>query len=106
MSTSSDPHTPLKRNGPMVRAPFVDVDTLRNSYDMVAIISQRLSNGQLTFSIFREFARDGETAKTAFIPEDMAEVYLDFAKIVVARMREIRAAGDLPYATKLASTTT
>jgi len=82
----------------MSRPPFVDVDRLRNAYGMVAVISQRLTNGMLTFAIFREFERDGGSARTNFIPEDLADVYLDFAKVVVNRMRELRAAGDLPIA--------
>jgi hypothetical protein len=103
MGTRSDPVAarpdtiPIKRPDPMSRAPFQDVDRLSNAYGMVGIISQRLSNGLLTFSIHREFERDGETGKTAFIPVDLADVYLDFAKIVVERMRELRDAGNLPY---------
>jgi hypothetical protein len=82
-------HLP-KRPESTMRAPYQDIDKLRNAYGMVAIISQRLSNGMVTFSIFREFERDGEIARTAFIPEDLADVFLDFSKLVVERVREIR----------------
>lgn len=101
MSQISDPGiTPLKRPEPLSRQTFVDVDQLRNSHGMVAIISQRISNGLLTFSIFREFERGGEIAKTAFFPEDQADIYLEFAKLVLDRMRELRAGGNLPISVR------
>ncbi len=108
MTTSLDPIgpepvAPARRPEPMSRAPFQDLDRLRNAYGMVGIISQRLSSGLLTFSIFREFERDGEIARTAFIPEDLAEVFLEFSGIVIARVREIRATKDLPYPLKAAT---
>ncbi len=93
---SSKSHPPP----PTSRPAFVDVDKIRNAYQMVAVISQRPSNGLLTFSIFREFERDGRIDRTGFIPEDMADIYLDMAKMAVARMRELRASGDLPFATR------
>jgi hypothetical protein len=83
----------------MSRPPFVDVDRLHNAYGMVAVISQRLNNGMLTFAIFREFERDGEWARTNFVPEDLGDVYLDFAKVVITRMRELRTSGTLPVRT-------
>jgi hypothetical protein len=89
MTTSPDSvgHPPKRES---MRPPYRDIDRMHNVYGMVAIISQRESNGLLTFSIFREFERDGEIARTAFIPEDLAEVYLDFSKLVIERVREIR----------------
>jgi hypothetical protein len=84
----------------MARPPFVDVDRLNNAYGMVAVISQRLNNGMLTFAIFREFERDGSAARTNFIPEDLGDVYLDFAKVVINRMRELRASGALPVSVR------
>lgn len=83
-------------SSPPSDSPFIDVDRLTNAYGMVGIISQRRSNGQLTFSIFREFERHGDINKTAFFPQDLSEQYLDFAKIVVERVRSIRAGGGLP----------
>ncbi len=88
----------------MSRPPFVDVDRLKNAYGMVAVISQRLNNGMLTFANFREFERDGEMARTNFIPEDLGDVYLDFSRVVIARMRELRAGGTLPVALRPTTT--
>ena len=95
MSTSQTP-VPAPSRPSAARVPYVDVDRLTNAYGMVGVISQRTKNGVLTFAIFREFERDGGTERTNFIPEEMGEVYLEFAKLVMARMSELRASGSLP----------
>lgn len=95
MSTIPD-SMPAPAKPSTAHLPYVDVDRLSNAYGMVAIISQRMKNGVLTFAIFREFERNGDTERTNFIPEDMGEVYVDFAKLVLTRMRELRASGTLP----------
>lgn len=79
---------------------FRDIEKIGpNSVGMVGVISQRLSTGMLTFAIFRVFERDGRQCQTGFVPEDMGEIYLDFTKIVLERMRALRASNDLPVPT-------
>lgn len=90
----STPTTPAPVT-PGPRVPYVDIDRLSNAYGLVAVISQRTNTGMLTFSIFKEFERDGVTERTTFIPEDMIEVYMDFAKLVHERMRVLRQSGTL-----------
>lgn len=73
---------------------------MSNSYGLIAVISQRLRNNVITFAIFREFERDGVTDRTNFIPEELGEVYLEFAKLVVERVQQLRASGTLPARAK------
>jgi len=77
--------------------PFKDVERIGpNSVGMVGVISQRLSTGLVTFAIFRVFERDGRPAQTGFIPADMGDIYLDFTKIVLERISELRKSNAFP----------
>lgn len=87
--SAPDPALPTRLSD--ARTAFEDADVLRNDHGMVAIISKRKSNGALTFSIYREFERAGSMARTAFFPLEQGEIYLDFTRIVIDRMRELRA---------------
>jgi len=71
--------------------PYVDLDTLKNADGLVAIISQRTSNGMLTFAIFKEFDRDGAVERTSFISANLTQSYLDMVKLTLERVQEIHA---------------
>lgn len=75
---------------------FVDVDELRDAHGLVAIISQRRSNGQMTIGVFKEFERDGRMERTAFIPEPLFAAYNAISKLAQERILEIRAKGEEP----------
>jgi hypothetical protein len=70
---------------------FRDLDTLRNAEGMKAVISQRISNGMITFSIVREFQRDGRMQSTAFIPVDQIDALIELVEIVRKRCDELQA---------------
>ena len=74
---------------------FRDLDVLRNAEGMKAIISQRLSNGVITFSIVREFVRDGQTETTSFIPMHQIDAFADLVTLVKKRCKELEADPDL-----------
>jgi hypothetical protein len=81
----------------MNRPPYQDVERIGpNAYGMVGVISQRLNGGMITFAIFREWERDGQIERTGFVAEKDAEVYMDFARIVIDRIRELRKSGGFP----------
>jgi len=89
MSTTPEPVSPEKRPTTPPTT-FVELERMGpNAYGMVAVISQRVRNRMVTFAIFREFDRDGNTDRTSFVPADHAEAYLEFAHIVVERVRQI-----------------
>lgn len=56
-----------------------------------AEISQRRSNGLITFSIVREFDRDGITDWTTYIPEHFMDDYVKMIEMVKSRIAELRA---------------
>lgn len=56
-----------------------------------ASISQRRSSGLITFSIVREFDRDGITDWTTFIPEHFMDDYMKMLEMVKNRISELRA---------------
>ncbi len=69
---------------------FHDLDKLRDSSGLVAIISQRHSNNVITFTILKEFERDGQVERTGFIPETLSGPYMDMVKLVMERIVELR----------------
>lgn len=69
---------------------YVDLESLKNAESLVAIISYHRSRGTLTFGVFKEYNRSGQKGKTAFIPEELADSYLDLTKIAVDRVRAIK----------------
>lgn len=90
--TSKAPLTP-----PTSRQAYVDVDRLKNSHGMVSVISQRTRSGELTYSIFREFEREGGMDRTSFLPEHLIDEHIELIKMTRERMAELRASGELPY---------
>lgn len=83
-----DPSHPRRHDGPLPG--FIDLDTLRDANGIVAIISQRRSNGTLTFGVFKEFERDGRMDRTSFIPELLGEAYEQMVKLARERIAQIK----------------
>lgn len=84
--------TSARRRSPAVqRVPFEDVDRIANSSGLVAIISQRSKDGQLTFAFFREFPsrEPGKTDRTGFIPADMFPQFCELVQIVRERVAQL-----------------
>lgn len=79
------------------RQPYADVDVLRNSNGLKAVISQRRSNGVFTFGVFKEYERDGQMHQTGFIPESMGEAYIQLVRIALERIAEIKSSGNHPF---------
>ena len=75
------------------RQPYVDVDTLRSSDGVKAVISQRRANGSFTFAVFREFEHEGQQQQGAFFPEAMLESYTRMLVLVGERLVEMRKTG-------------
>jgi hypothetical protein len=69
---------------------FLDIDTLRDAYGIIAVISKRMSNGTMTFAVFKEFERDGKVCRTSFIPELMGEQAESMVRKARMRIAEIR----------------
>lgn len=78
-------------------AAFKDVDKLRNADGIVVVISQRVSNGLVTWALFREFPRGGRIDRTNFIPDDMTESALEMIKMAKDRISKLKASNALPY---------
>jgi hypothetical protein len=70
---------------------YVDVDRLENSDRLVAVISQRVFDGALTFGIFREFDRHGTIGRTGFVPEQLGESYTALLHLTLQRIAQLRA---------------
>lgn len=70
--------------------PYVDLDTIRSSDDLVVIISQRRSNGMLTFGVFKEFVRDHRTDRTTFVSAELMPAYRAILKIAEERLEQIK----------------
>jgi hypothetical protein len=69
---------------------YIDLDKLKNADGVVAIISQRLTNGVITFALFKEFVRDGREERTSFIAESLRPAYESMVKLVFDRIDDIR----------------
>ena len=72
---------------------FTDIDRLEDVNGLVAIISQRHATGALTFTIRKEFERDGIVAQSAFVGEHLIGAYIALATLVEQRIAEIRKNG-------------
>lgn len=68
---------------------YEDVDTIRDAGGIVAVISRRKSNGQLSFGLFKVFDRDGDEEKTAFMPRRHTDAIRRLLPIVERRMDEL-----------------
>lgn len=72
-------------------AKFVELDVLRSASGTKGVISQRVSNGVITFSIVREFNRNGIADWTSFFAESELEDFEDMVQLVKKRIAELRA---------------
>jgi hypothetical protein len=70
---------------------YCDIDTLSNANKLIAIISWRRANGAITFCVMKTFERDGVTERTNFIPDGLADSYLELSALTVKRVKEIAA---------------
>ncbi len=70
---------------------FRELDVLRSASGTKAVISQRISNGVITFTIVKEFKRHGVVDWTAFFAEDEIEDFEEMLKLVKQRIAELRA---------------
>lgn len=105
--------SPVLSDAAQVTAPpnpsrnWVDLDPpLRNSDRIVVVFSQNRYDGRITFGVHREFDRfdsergESETAKTAFIPEQLAQSYLAIITLALEQLEKLtaqRRAGQLPF---------
>jgi len=93
-SANETPLVPLSTHNP---GGWVDIEQLRNADGLMAIISQRAGNGTLTFCIYKEFERDGQTARTTFIAFHLAESFKRMVELVTERMQVIIEKELAPY---------
>jgi hypothetical protein len=77
----------------------VDVDEIRSSDGLFAMISQRRANGVFTIAIFKAFERPGSdrVERTSFIPEALISTYIKLAQLAQERIEKIRAEGTAPF---------
>lgn len=69
---------------------YIDLDTLRNADGIISIISQRRTNGVITFALFKEFERDRRTDRTSFFGEYLIKSYAEMVELTSQRIVEIR----------------
>lgn len=70
---------------------FIELDILRDANGTKGIISQRISNGIITFSIVKEFERDGAPDWTSFFAEHQFKDVEDMLSLLKKRIAELRA---------------
>ena len=70
---------------------FRELDVLRSASGVKAVISQRTSNGVITFTIVKEFKRHGVADWTSFFAEDELDDFEEMLGLVKARLTELRA---------------
>ena len=70
---------------------FIVLDTLRSAGGTKGIISQRMSNGVITFSIVREFERDGVPDWTSYFSEAQLDDFESMLDLIKKRIIELRA---------------
>lgn len=69
---------------------FIELDVLRSASGTKAVISQRTSNGVITFTIVKEFNRRGVADWTAFFTEDEMEDFEEMLGLVKTRIGQLR----------------
>ena len=70
---------------------FITLDTLKSAGGTKGIISQRVSNGVITFSIVREFERDGVADWTSYFSEAQLADFESMLDLIKKRIAELRA---------------
>lgn len=69
---------------------FIDLDTLNTASGVRGLITQRVSNGLITFSIVRVFERDGLEDWTSFFSEAQIDDFEEMLKMLKKRIAELR----------------
>jgi hypothetical protein len=69
---------------------FIELDRLRTANGTEWIITQRLANGVITFSIVRVFERDGVEDWTSFFSEAQLDDFDDMLGMIKRRIAELR----------------
>ena len=69
---------------------FIELDILRSANGTKGIISQRVSSGAITFSIVKEFQRDGSPDWTSFFGESEFKDVEDMLSLLKKRIAELR----------------
>jgi hypothetical protein len=72
---------------------YVDVQRIPGDSGLVAVISQRSRNGELTCGIFREYERDGGYSRTGFVNHGLMCKYIELATQAAKVMDEIQRTG-------------
>lgn len=75
---------------------FLVLDKLTMANGITGTITQRRANGLITFSIVREFERDGVVDWTTFIPEHHIDDYITMLEMVKKRVAELRCDPKVP----------
>ena len=68
---------------------FEEIDTLRNPFGLVAVITRTCATHQLSVAFYKEFDRGGEVRRTTFVQRRHLDRYGEFVKVVMARMDEL-----------------
>jgi hypothetical protein len=71
------------------RSGYQDIDTIQDAAGVVAVISRRESNGQLSVGFFKVFDRDGEQEKTAFLQRKHLDAVERLIPLARDRMDEL-----------------
>jgi hypothetical protein len=69
---------------------FIELDVLTSASGTRAIITQRIANGLITFSIVRVFQRDGVDDWTSFFSEAQIKDFEEMLVLVKKRIAELR----------------
>ena len=69
---------------------FIELDVLRSASGVKGIISQRVASGVITFSITKEFSRNGVLEWTSFFSEVEIDDFEEMYELVKKRIAELR----------------
>jgi hypothetical protein len=69
---------------------FIELDRLRTANGTEGIITQRIANGLITFSIVRVFERDGVEDWTSFFSEAQMDDFEHMLGMLKRRIAELR----------------
>jgi hypothetical protein len=69
---------------------FIELDVLRSASGVKGIISQRVASGVITFSITKEFSRNGVLEWTSFFSEVEMDDFDEMVELVKKRIAELR----------------
>lgn len=69
---------------------FIELDTLQTANGTRGVITQRIANGVITFSIVRVFERDGVEDWTSFFSEAQIDDFEQMLHMLKERIAELR----------------